>query len=1407
MQHLKKVVSLFLCLLLISSAVCVSFAADVEPYRIEIHVSNSGSDSNSGTAAKPFATLARAVKAVSDTPHYGVAVDVIIHGGTYKLNGVTELFGANASGTEDAKVTYKAAGDGEVLFSGFKDIDVSQFTEVTDPDMKARFNPEALPFIGALDLKAQGFDRDNLDMLLGKSKENSTPDTLEYLVMRLNGKEQYIAQWPNYGEFATVGKVLNAGATSRTSKDPRAIFKYSYSNIGNWADPSTAIIRGYLSNVYLEQWNTIANIDPENQTIQMKYYNASPGLKEGRTWRVLNVAEELDVPGEYFIDLNTMTLYFYPPYKIAMDDKLDLSVTKDALIKITEAQHIVIDGLAFEGFRITDRESGIFDLKASHNITIRNCRFGYNGGGSAVIIKEGTNNIIEACLFYNSGGLGVSFYNNGYATDYSDYPNLEPDNNIIKNNHFYNIGHENLQSAGFAVGHSITSYFASDANVGNSIINNLIHHTYGGMSITAMMEYDISYNEISNACRILADYGPIYIGAYKHAYGNTIRYNYIHDFSSAIDPSYAVNGIYLDDWNSGNYAENNFLVPNSKGSVNCIISVGAYQKIRNNISVNTKNGPSITNRTTLYGGSQTVINGQVNRFSNLPENMVEKYGFLANVKTKTLELGGLFATMGNVITGNFTVNGKNRITDLVLEHAEKVENNTEIDAEDYSMFVDPDNHDWRIKSEYAQANGLDEGIMTDKNFSMDQIGIQKDVWDPKNPLDSFRHVYPKNGQENLHNKDVVLNWEAALFADEYDWVLATDPEFKNIVNQGTTVFEYAKVGDLDLGKSYYWKVKARNGTKQMGAEWDSSSVPFLFTTTKSEIVDKEFLKKSIERAEAAFAPVQDGTGNAGEFKEGTRAMLDKMLANAKYVYSSYTATQAKVDATVLQLDKAVDGISAYKNMSYITIDTSNPDLWVPAKADSVVYGADNIIYTNGAATVAYMNKVENHQMLKFKINGDFSGGWGGFTLRQADTKANVYGGTKYLVVIKEEVLEFQKYKVGAGATGVLETVPNNGIVENGQWHEIEFGAADADGGVQIFFKVDGETIFDFYDSEVPVYDEGYFCLKPPGGELQLAAADSVPTEFYEPPADIAKRGKSTIYTGDSAEFESQAKWKLNKDQTMGYNEKGVHTVDSRTAVAKYTLNGTREEKIMLYYWHQPIEGGDEAETITATFNYDGTTDMIVTRTIDFSRGTAGWKPLGSFTFNDFGGKGTIYIDIKGSGKGTSVLPVLKKTAIAQEMSEFANLFYTKADGMTALKIDSNLAFVNGAESELDTAAQIINGKTYVPLRFLADAFGYDVSWNAGAFEATISNKDMTMVVKPGTNLMTINGNATTLEAPALIVNGRTLLPVRDITEAFGKTVLWNGDTRIVLIGDNIKTAETDNEATFQLINKQFGGDL
>ncbi len=1403
-KHIKSILALVLCLILVS-ATYMSVVAAATPTEIVFHVSTTGSDNNSGTASAPFATLEQAMKVVSKTEHYGIPVTVYVHGGKYRLNGKSQLFGGAASGTEDAKVTFKAAGDGEVLFSGFRDIDVTKFEPISDPAMRVRFKEDVIPYIGALDLAAQGFDRESLDMLLGKSKENSTPDTLEYQVMRLNGKEQYIAQWPNYGEFATVGKVLNAGATSRTSKDPRAIFKYTDSNVSRWADPSTAIIRGYLSNVYLEQWNAISNIDPVNQTIQMKYYNASPGLKEGRTWRVLNIPEELDVPGEYFVDVNTMTLYYYPPYKIADTDKLEMAVTKEACIKITEAQHIVFDGFTFEGFRLSGDEDGLFDLNMSHNIEIRNCRFGYNGGGSAIIIKKGTNNLVEACQFYNTGALGVTFYNNGYETDYSDYPTLEPDNNIVRNNHFYNTGSENLQSAGFAVGHSITSNYASDANVGNVIRNNLMHHMYGGMIITSMMEYDISYNEIANGLRILADYGLIYIGAYKHAYGNRMTYNYLHDFSSAIDPSYAVNGIYLDDWNSANITENNFIVPNSKGSINAIFNVGAYQTIRNNISVNTRTGVLLSNRETLYGGSQTVINGQVNRFAALPANMVEKYGFLLNIKPKTLELGGLFATMGNVMTGNVTVNGKNSVKELPLSLAEKVENNYVNEAEDYSMFVDPENHDWRIKSEFAEANGFDKDIMTDKNFSMDQIGIQKDVWDIKNPLDPFRQIYPKNGEEGVSSKDVVLNWEPALFADEYDWVLARDPELTDVVAKGTSVFEYANVGDLSLGQSYYWKVTARNVTKQIGAEWESSSVPFVFTTTHREEVDKSFLKTSIDIAEKAFADVQDGTGNIGEFKQGTKALLDQLLLNARTVYLSHASTQKRVDACVAELDRAVNGISAYKHMGYITLDTTNSELWKPAKPNTTVTVADGVVTAIGGDTVAYMGKVENYNMVKFKVRTDLSAGWAGFTLRQENPAGNVYSGRQYLVVMKPDIFEFQKYKVGAPAKGVIETVPNNGIVPDNEWVEIEFGVADADGGIQIFFKVNGETIFDYYDVDVPIYEEGYFCFKPPAGIMEIAPADSVPEGYYEPPADIASRGKSFIYTQTSAEFSSNDKWTSNKDNNTGYNQKGVYIGNHSRASATYTLKGTREEKAMFYYWHEPMADGDPNATVTITFNHDGADFIDLVKTIDFSKGSAGWKPFGAFNFNDFGGNGEVKFVIQGSGEGKIPLPVIKKTAISSELADFAHLFFLKADNMVALKIGAPIAFVNGGEMEISGAApQIINSKTYLPLRFLADAFGYSVEWDSNTSTATVMSKDKTITLRPGENSMTVNGARVALEAPSIVQEGRTLLPVRNITEALGKTVVWNNSTQMVLVGDRIDIAEND-DATFASMNEQFGG--
>ena len=190
--------------------------------------------------------------------------------------------------------------------------------------------------------------------------------------------------------------------------------------------------------------------------------------------------------------------------------------------------------------------------------------------------------------------------------------------------------------------------------------------------------------------------------------------------------------------------------------------------------------------------------------------------------------------------------------------------------------------------------------------------------------------------------------------------------------------------------------------------------------------------------------------------------------------------------------------------------------------------------------------------------------------------------------------------------------------------------------------------------------------------------------------------------------------------------------------------------------------------------------------------------------NDFGGNGTVKITITGSGKGKVVIPAIKKTAIENDFAEFAHQFFLKGDNIVALKIGTTKAFLNGGEMEIpDVPAQIINSKTYLPLRFLADAFGYTVSWDGT--HATIKSSQKTISLKPGENKMLVNGTEVALEAPSVAMNGRILLPVRDITEALGKTVVWNNKHQIVLVGDKVTVDGTDDK-TFDIFNNQFGGD-
>ena len=111
-----------------------------------------------------------------------------------------------------------------------------------------------------------------------------------------------------------------------------------------------------------------------------------------------------------------------------------------------------------------------------------------------------------------------------------------------------------------------------------------------------------------------------------------------------------------------------------------------------------------------------------------------------------------------------------------------------------------------------------------------------------------------------------------------------------------------------------------------------------------------------------------------------------------------------------------------------------------------------------------------------------------------------------------------------------------------------------------------------------------------------------------------------------------------------------------------------------------------------------------------------------------------------------------------------------------LTIGSTTAYVNGEAKTLDVAPVIENSRTLMPLRFIAEAMGATVEWDGATSTATLTEGETKVVITLGSTTAYVNGTAKTLDAPAESRNGRTLLPVRFIAESFGAEVAWDGAT-------------------------------
>lgn len=113
-----------------------------------------------------------------------------------------------------------------------------------------------------------------------------------------------------------------------------------------------------------------------------------------------------------------------------------------------------------------------------------------------------------------------------------------------------------------------------------------------------------------------------------------------------------------------------------------------------------------------------------------------------------------------------------------------------------------------------------------------------------------------------------------------------------------------------------------------------------------------------------------------------------------------------------------------------------------------------------------------------------------------------------------------------------------------------------------------------------------------------------------------------------------------------------------------------------------------------------------------------------------------------------------------------------------LVINQKTAYVNGEACTLDAAPVIKNSSTMLPVRFVAENLGATVGWDGATSTATLTTDTVEIIITIGAKTATVNGVEKELVSPAFIdgASGRSYLPVRFIAENLGATVAWDGAT-------------------------------
>ena len=540
----------------------------------------SGCDTNRGTRSQPLASLDRArdtlrgMRKAGAFPKEGVAVELQ---GTFAMPENTFALEAEDGGPDSGSpVVYRAGKDGACLIGGYR-LPVSGFRTVTDEATLERLPEPARGRVVSFDLKT-----------VGLSRLSPLPDKFSgwnELEVFSGGKAMRLARWPNTG-WAEIAKVIDRGvkpidhATGEWEFGYKGgTFEYAEDAPARWNVEKGIWMNGFWCHDWANETLKIGAIDKEKKQITSAAVhtygigNSSKWHTAKRRYYVFNLLEELDSPGEWYVDREERVLYFFPVNGDLRD--VVLSVQQKPLIQVAKAAHIRLEGLSF---LYSTGKAVVLD--GCEDVVLKNLRVA-NLTTDGISLSGGKSCGLDHCEVSGTGGTCVSVYG-------GDRKTLTPCGHFVTNCRLHHSGR--LQRT--------QGKCLSFVGVGITVAHNLIHDApyiavgYGGNDNL------FAYNEVHSAMMESGDGGGLYTGRDWGSQGNVVRNNYFHHFGKpgvdwqklqGLNPDYEplresvmVMGVYLDDCDSGDTVCNNIFY---RTGWSAFVGGGRYNTISNNLFI------------------------------------------------------------------------------------------------------------------------------------------------------------------------------------------------------------------------------------------------------------------------------------------------------------------------------------------------------------------------------------------------------------------------------------------------------------------------------------------------------------------------------------------------------------------------------------------------------------------------------------------------------------------------------------------------------------------------------------------------------------------------------------------------------------------------------------------------------